>query len=111
MVRANIILVSAVAWLVTGVAASAGVARVDDVLVLNGTTLQFSPIEGLNETTRSDDWQTEYLKTVDLDKINAVYQKVNNDLETLGRKDLSLESFDKRNGATCVRLLDSSGSS
>lgn len=73
------------------------VIRVDDILVLKGSVIEFDPVGGLNETTRDGDWQTEYLEH-HFDKINRALEKqgpvINNQLDT------RIEP--QNNGGTCV---------
>ncbi|KAH9897459.1 hypothetical protein F4778DRAFT_793553 [Xylariomycetidae sp. FL2044] len=38
--------------------------RVNDLLVLDGTVLQFNPVHGLNDTTEDTHWQLEYMKSL-----------------------------------------------
>ena len=88
-------LATIVALLLTG-PTQAAVARVDDLVILNGTSLQFDPIGGFNDTTRDQLWQMNYIPTLDLLMINEIYQQANQN------GTLSEGHIQKRDAATCV---------
>ncbi len=74
----------------------AAVVRVDDLVILNGTSLQLYPIGGFNDTTRNRTWQINYFDTLDLLRINEIYQQANQN------GSISQRHIEKRSGAACV---------
>ncbi|KAK1569663.1 uncharacterized protein LY79DRAFT_571446 [Colletotrichum navitas] len=75
----------------------AAVVRVDDHVVLNGTTLVYDPVEGFNDTTRDLAWQANYFLSLDLLAINALYQEAN--------AGISQRDLQPRDGPTCLACM------
>lgn len=103
MFRLSVILALTSIFSASAAPTSADVARVDELLVLDGTVLKFDPAGGLNETTSSQAWQLEYIKSVDFEKINEIYQKQQNHDEISLRRDVEGGLLAKRGGKECVR--------
>lgn len=81
---------------------SSDVIRIDDILTLNGTVLQFDPVNGLNDTTSNKDWQYKYFMA-NIEKINAIYQKQQNHGQILDQRDATDHVLAKRGIPECVR--------
>ncbi|KAK1753812.1 hypothetical protein QBC47DRAFT_404155 [Echria macrotheca] len=77
------------------------VVRVDDLVILNGTSLQFDPLYGFNETTSSPTWQEDYIDTIDSASLYHIYTHANTDLILRESGDLMIAA----SGAECLRCM------
>jgi hypothetical protein len=44
--------------------AATDIHRVNDLVILDGTTLKFNAFDGLNDTTKDLDWQLDYMESL-----------------------------------------------
>lgn len=79
-------------------AAGTAVVRIDNLVILNGTSLLFDPLDGYNETTASPAWQEDYIDALDLSVVYHIFTEANKDLILRSRGELMIAV----GGADCV---------